>query len=124
MPIPSDVKLKRGSNILEIRFGETTHQLPAEFLRVHSPSAEVRGHGPNQAQLQYGKINVRLIGLEPQGNYALRLIFDDQHDSGIYSWDYLYDLAQNQQHYWNQYLELLTKQNKTRDPNVSVVKLI
>lgn len=123
MVMPSSVKLRRKSNLLDLRFDSEIFQLPAEFLRVHSPSAEVRGHGPGQAQLQYGKLNVQLTGAEPQGNYAIRLLFDDGHNSGIYTWDYLYDLGRRQEHYWQTYLDALTKAGKTRDPHTSVVKI-
>ncbi|MCR6653402.1 MAG: DUF971 domain-containing protein [Cellvibrionaceae bacterium] len=122
MAIPSDIKLRRKSNLLELQFGDELFQLPAEYLRVHSPSAEVRGHGPGQAQLQHGKIHVQLTGLEPQGNYALRLLFDDGHTSGIYTWDYLYDLGHQRELHWQNYLDALTKEGKSRDPEVSVVK--
>lgn len=98
--------------------------LPAEFLRVHSPSAEVRGHGPGQAQLQSGKLHVALNGVEPQGNYALRLVFDDGHNSGIFTWDYLYDLGCHQERYWQAYLDALTAAGKTRDPDTTVVRII
>lgn len=124
MPIPAEVKLRQKSNLLELRFGEELFQLPAEFLRVHSPSAEVRGHGPGQAQLQSGKLHVALNGVEPQGNYALRLVFDDGHNSGIFTWDYLYDLGLHQERYWQAYLDALAAAGKTRDPDVAVVRII
>lgn len=123
MHAPSEITLRRKSNLLELRFGTEIFHLPAEFLRVHSPSAEVRGHGPGQAQLQYGKLHVALTGAEPQGNYALRLLFDDGHNSGIYTWDYLYELGCRQEHYWQAYLDALSQQGKSRDPHVSVVKI-
>lgn len=115
--------MRRKSNLLELRFDADVFQLPAEFLRVHSPSAEVRGHGPGQAQLQHGKLNVALTGAEPQGNYAIRLLFDDGHNSGIYTWDYLYDLGRHQQRYWQTYLDALISAGKTRDPHTNVVKI-
>ena len=123
MPTPTDVKWRRKSNLLELYFGEEVFQLPAEYLRVFSPSAEVRGHGPDQGQLQTGKLHVRLTGLEPQGNYALRLLFDDGHGSGIYTWDYLYDLGLHQDRYWQAYLNDLAVAGKTRDPDTSVIRL-
>jgi DUF971 family protein len=123
MITPSAVKLRRKSNILELHFDTEVFQLPAEYLRVHSPSAEVRGHGPGQAQLQYGKINVALTGAEPQGNYALRLLFDDGHNSGIYSWEYLYELGRHQKSYWQTYLDALAREGKVRDPHISIVKI-
>lgn len=124
MQAPSAITLRRKSNLLELKFGEEVLQLPAELLRVHSPSAEVRGHGPGQAQLPSGKIHVALTGVEAQGNYGLRLIFDDGHDSGIYTWDYLYDLGRNRESYWQVYLEALAAAGKTRDPDVSVVRIV
>lgn len=124
MPVPSDIKLHRRSQILEVVFSDLTCELPAEFLRVHSPSAEVRGHGPGQEELQHGKQDVGITGIEPQGNYAIKLIFSDGHDSGIYAWDYLYDLGSNQDQYWQTYLEKLKEEGKTREAGVSVVKLM
>jgi DUF971 family protein len=124
MAVPSDIKLQRKSKLLELRFGDEVFQLPAEFLRVHSPSAEVKGHGPGQEQLQHGKLHVQLTGAEPQGNYALRLLFDDGHNSGIFTWDYLYELGRNQERFWQTYLDALSSSGKTRDPQTSVVKII
>jgi len=123
MQAPSEIKLRRKSNLLELRFGEEVFQLPAELLRVNSPSAEVRGHGPGQERLQSGKLHVALTGVEPQGNYALRLVFDDGHNSGIYTWDYLYDLGRNQETIWQSYLDALTAAGKTRDPDTAVVRI-
>lgn len=123
MLTPSDIKLRRKSNLLELHFGSETFQFPAEFLRVHSPSAEVRGHGPGQAQLQYGKLDVVLTGVEPQGNYAIRLLFDDGHTSGIYTWEYLYDLGRHKEKYWQNYLDALAQEGKTRDPHTRIVRL-
>ena len=90
---------------------------------MHSPSAEVKGHGPGQEVLQTGKMDVGFSGAEAVGNYALKLIFDDGHDSGIFSWDYLYDLGINQPTYWQAYLDKLDQAQQSRDANVSVVKL-
>ncbi len=124
MPVPTEIKLRRKSNLLELRFDGELLQLPAEFLRVYSPSAEVRGHGPGQEQLQVGKLHVNLTDIEPQGNYALRLKFDDGHASGIYTWEYLYDLGKNRVAYWQAYLDNLTAAGKSRDPDTSVVKFL
>lgn len=124
MPIPSKIQLQRRSNVLCLDFGDEHFELPAEFLRVHSPSAEVKGHGPGQAILQHGKIAVRLIGVEAQGNYAIRLVFSDGHDSGIYSWDYLYALGKHQDEKWQDYLLALHNAGKTRDPAVTAIKLM
>ena len=105
---PTDIRLHRKSGILELVYQDgTTVELSAEFLRVHSPSAEVRGHGKGQEVLQTGKKHVKINEVEPIGNYAIRLIFDDKHDSGIYSWDYLKELGDNQQQYWSDYLAKL-----------------
>jgi len=122
MPIPSAIKLHKASRILELRYGEQSYRLDAEFLRVHSPSAEVRGHG--RPILQYGKQHVALLAVEPAGNYALKLIFDDGHDSGLYTWDYLYQLATRQEQLWADYLQQLAAAGKSRDPNESVVRLM
>jgi DUF971 family protein len=114
---PTDIRLHRKSGILELiyRDGET-HELSAEFLRVFSPSAEVRGHGKGQEVLQTGKKHVKITAIEPTGNYAIRLIFDDRHDSGIYSWDYLKELGDNHQHYWAGYLAKLRGAGASREP--------
>ena len=122
MHIPTSIKLHKASRLLELNYGSDCYQLPAEFLRVHSPSAEVQGHG--KPILQFGKLNVALIGIEPAGNYALKLTFDDGHDSGLFSWDYLYQLAVRQDELWRDYLAELAAAGKSRDPNESVVKLM
>ena len=122
-PIPSKIKLHKASRILELRYADGRgFELPAEFLRVHSPSAEVQGHG--RPVLQTGKQNVALVGVEPAGNYALKLIFDDGHDSGLYSWDYLYQLGERQASLWQDYLEQLRAAGASRDPDVSVVRIL
>ena len=122
MPLPSAIKLHKASRTLELRYGEHSYRLSAEYLRVHSPSAEVRGHG--NPVLQSGKLHVALDKVEPAGNYALKLSFDDGHDSGLYSWDYLYQLATQQDSLWADYLAALAAAGKSRDPNESVVKLL
>lgn len=122
MPIPSAIKLHKASRILELGYGDSRYQLPAEFLRVHSPSAEVQGHG--RPILQYGKRNVALVKVEPAGRYALKLTFDDGHDSGLYSWDYLYKLALDQESLWDDYLRRLHLAGKTREADTSVVRLM
>lgn len=105
---PTGIKLHQKSRLLEVSFdnGET-FQLGCEYLRVYSPSAEVQGHGPGQQVLQYGKEAVNIIGIEPVGNYAVVLRFSDGHDTGIYSWDLLYELGTNQEQYWQSYLDRL-----------------
>ena len=105
---PAELKLKRKSRVLEVHFRDgEMFSLPFEYLRVHSPSAEVRGHGPGQEVLQVGKERVGIRAIEPIGNYAVRLVFDDGHDSGLYSWDLLHDLALDHERYWQQYLDRL-----------------
>jgi len=108
-PRPTDIRLHQASRLLEISFdsGETA-QLSCEFLRVYSPSAEVRGHGAGQEVLQIGKEDVNITGIEPIGNYAVRLIFSDGHDTGLYSWDYLYELAARYEAMWLEYLGKLS----------------
>lgn len=122
MQIPTAIKLHKASRTLELRYGEQAYSLSAEFLRVHSPSAEVQGHG--QPILQYGKQDVTLLKLEPAGNYALKLTFDDGHDSGLFTWDYLYQLATRQEQLWSDYLQALHAAGRTRDPAASVVRLL
>lgn len=122
MHIPTAIKLHKASKTLELHFGEQHYQLSAEFLRVHSPSAEVQGHG--NPILQYGKLHVGFKGAEPAGQYALKLVFDDGHDSGLYTWDYLYELATRQEQLWADYLAALAAAGKSRDPDESVVKLM
>ncbi|MBB3167213.1 gamma-butyrobetaine hydroxylase-like domain-containing protein [Simiduia aestuariiviva] len=122
--VPEKIKLHKGTQTLELVFQGQAFLLPAEFLRVHSPSAEVKGHGPGQAILQTGKRNVALVKVEPVGNYALKLIFNDGHDSGIYTWQYLHDLALHQDRYWGAYLQALHQAGATRDPDTQVVKFI
>ena len=107
-PRPTDISLHQASRKLELVFDDGTHgTLSCEFLRVYSPSAEVRGHGSGQEMLQTGKENVNIENIEPVGNYAIRLIFSDGHDTGLYSWDYLYDLVKNQASLWQAYLDKL-----------------
>lgn len=122
MHIPSAIKLHKASRTLELQYGDQVYTLSAEFLRVHSPSAEVQGHG--KPILQTGKLNVGLSNIEPAGNYALKLCFDDGHDSGLFSWDYLYRLATCQEQLWTDYLQALAAAGKSRDPDESVVKLM
>ena len=121
---PTKIKLHKQSRTLELHFGAEQFELSAEYLRVHSPSAEVKGHGPGQEVLQHGKQHVGINGVEAVGNYAIKLIFDDTHDSGIYTWDYLYDLGNNFDTHWQTYLDKLTEAGKGRDPNESVVKFL
>ena len=107
-PSPTEIKLHKRSRILEIAFDDgSTFELPCEYLRVYSPSAEVQGHGPGQETLQVGKENVNIESIEPVGNYALQLKFTDGHDTGLYSWETLYELGRNQEALWQEYLERL-----------------
>ncbi len=115
IPLPTDIRVHLKSRTLELVYEEGNYELTAEFLRVHSPSAEVRGHGIGQETLQTGKRLVGIKGIEPSGNYALKIIFDDGHDSGLYTWEYLYDLAHNQQSYWQDYLAKLDAEGGSRD---------
>ncbi len=115
--IPSEIKLHQKSRMLEIGFeGGETFSLPCELLRVYSPSAEVKGHGPGQAVLVMGKENVNIRTIEPVGSYAVKLVFDDGHDTGLYSWDYLHDLGQRQERLWMDYLDALQQAGYQRKP--------
>ncbi len=114
-PTPTEIKLRSKSRLLEIAFDDGARfELSFELLRVYSPSAEVRGHGPGQEVVQLGKENVGITAVEPVGHYAVRLVFDDGHDSGIYAWDYLYDLGRRRDRYWNDYLAALAKAGHER----------
>lgn len=114
--LPTDVKLHKKSGILELIYGtDSANELSAEFLRVHSPSAEVRGHGRGQEVLQIGKRRVKILSLETVGNYAIKLAFDDGHDSGIYSWTYLKELCSGKEDLWQRYLNKLTQAGASRD---------
>ncbi len=116
-PRPVDIRLHQASRRLEISFDDgRTAMLSCEYLRVYSPSAEVRGHGAGQEVLQVGKESVNITGIEPVGNYAVRLTFSDGHDTGLYSWDYLYDLAEHQDTLWQAYLERLAAAGVQRTP--------
>ena len=116
MPHPTEVKLHQASRVLEIAFDDgDTFRLPYEYLRVYSPSAEVRGHGPGQETLQIGKRDVTISSVEPVGHYALRPTFSDGHDTGIYSWEYLHELGVHHDEYWQRYLERLKAAGATRD---------
>jgi len=103
-PVPTAIALRTTSRVLELSYGDMNHQLPFEFLRVFSPSAEVRGHGQGQEVLQTGKRNIGITAIEPVGHYAIRIAFSDGHDSGIYSWDLLHLFCQNHPRLWDEYL--------------------
>ncbi len=121
---PSKIKLHRSEQRLELTFDGNTYSLTAEFLRVHSPSAEVRGHGPNQAVLQAGKKDVGIEKIAMAGNYAIQLYFSDGHDSGIYSWEYLHTLCLQKDDYWQAYLHALHDAGQSRDPQTQIVRIL
>jgi DUF971 family protein len=117
-PKPISINLHKKTRLLEITYDDGKQfEFSAEFLRVHSPSAEVRGHGPGQGVLQTGKENISVTTIEPVGNYAIKLHFDDGHNTGIYSWSYLYDMGINKQKYWQEYLDALNRAGHTRQEN-------
>ena len=119
-PVPTNITLHSTSRVLEIEYDDgRSFKLPFEFLRVYSPSAEVRGHGPGQETLQAGKREVTINGLQPIGHYAVQPIFSDGHSSGIYSWEYIYDLGVNQARLWDDYLAQLNEKGASRDPSAS-----
>jgi DUF971 family protein len=114
---PVELRLKQAEKRLEISFDDGSRfSLPAEYLRVESPSAEVQGHGPGQKTLVAGRAHVGIINLEPVGNYAVRIVFDDLHDTGIYSWSYLYELGIEQERRWRDYLAALAAAGLSREP--------
>lgn len=114
-PKLTEISLHQKSRYLELKFEDGAHfSLPYEYLRVHSPSAEVQGHGHGQGVLQLGKEDVTITQVDPVGNYAIQPHFDDGHDTGIYSWDTLYDLGKNQESYWQDYLQKLADAGHTR----------
>lgn len=113
---PTDIRLHRRARMLEVWFDDGSRfELAAEYLRVYSPSAEVRGHGPGEQILQLGKESVAITAIEPVGQYAVKLLFDDGHCTGLYSWALLYDLGTNKKHYWQAYLEALEQAGCPRD---------
>ncbi|MDP1717226.1 MAG: DUF971 domain-containing protein [Burkholderiales bacterium] len=117
VPQPTEIKLHQKSRLLEIAFADgKSFQLPCEFLRVYSPSAEVRGHGPGQEVLQVGKRNIDITKIEPVGSYAIQLTFSDSHDTGIYSWDLLYDYGMRQDEMWRHYLKRMEEAGASREP--------
>jgi DUF971 family protein len=116
-PIPTEIKLHQVSRKLEIAFNDGARfELPYEFLRVYSPSAEVRGHGPGQEVLQLGKKNIGIKSVEPVGSYAATLTFSDGHDTGIYSWEYLYELGANYVALWDRYVSRMEAAGASREP--------
>jgi DUF971 family protein len=114
---PTSITLHEASRVLEIEYdGGQSFRLPFEFLRVYSPSAEVRGHGPGQETLQVGKMDVTITSLQPVGNYAVQPYFSDGHSSGIYSWEYLHEIGVNQERLWAEYLAALDAAGASREP--------
>jgi DUF971 family protein len=114
---PVELRLKRSEKLLEVTFDDGSRfRLPAEYLRVESPSAEVQGHGPGQKTLVHGRAHVGIINLEPVGNYAVRITFDDLHNTGIYSWSYLYQLGVEHNQRWRTYLDALAANGLSREP--------
>jgi len=117
-PVPTEINLHQKSRVLEVAFDDGSRfQLPTEYLRVYSPSAEVRGHSPDQAVLQVGKEDVNIEKIEQVGTYAIQIHFDDGHHSGIYSWETLYDLGNNYDEYWQDYLKRLKEAGHERKPD-------
>lgn len=116
-PIPTEIKLHQKSRLLELTFeGGERFELTFEFLRVFTPSAQARGHGPGQETLQIGKRDVNILGIEPVGNYAIKPVFSDGHDSGLYSWDLLHNLCIHRDELWQAYLDKLAAEGGSRDP--------
>lgn len=113
--IPTSIKVRKSSRCVELGYDDDLYQLSFEFLRVYSPSAEVRGHGVGNEVLQVGKKDVTLLTMEAAGNYALKLVFDDGHDSGLYDWNYLHHLCINQQSLWADYLQRLEQAGEKRE---------
>jgi DUF971 family protein len=121
-PIPTQIELHQKSRVLEIGFSDgKLFSLPYEFLRVYSPSAEVRGHGPGQETLQIGKKDIEINAAEPVGTYAMQLVFSDGHDSGIYSWEYLHSMGINQEKMWQEYLQRMEAAGAKREPTPNIL---
>jgi DUF971 family protein len=117
MPTPIEIRASKADRTLTVTFDDGARfVLPAEYLRVESPSAEVQGHAPDQKVLVWGRAHVGILKVEPVGNYAVRIVFDDLHDTGIYSWDYLHQLGREYETRWARYLEELAAQGKSREP--------
>ncbi len=115
MQKPTNINLHQKTRVLEMEYEDgTVHKLPCEYLRVYSPSAEVTGHGPGQEILQLNKEEVTIEAIEPQGNYALKFVFDDKHDTGIYTWEYLYELGEKYEEKWQDYLDRLKQADHER----------
>ena len=124
MIIPKRIVVTEKKDMLTLEYDQRKFDLPAEYLRVFSPSAEVRGHGHGQEVLQFGKQFVLIDNVLSAGNYAIQIAFNDGHDSGIYSWDYLFKLGSNYSQNWSNYLDQLHQAGKSREPDTQVVKLL
>ena len=123
--MPKTIGMHRQSREVELTYNDgKAWRLTCEYLRVFSPSAEVRGHGEGEAILQTGKIDLRAKDVQPVGNYGLKFIFEDGHDSGIYTWEYLRELCEHQEQNWAEYVRQLDEAGASRDPNVSVVRFV
>jgi DUF971 family protein len=117
MAVATEIRFNKADRVLEVEFDDgSSFAYPAEYLRVESPSAEVQGHGPHQKKIIPGRRHVGIIAIEPVGNYAVRLVFDDLHSTGIFSWDYLLKLGRGQDRMWGDYLGELAAKGLTRDP--------
>ncbi len=122
-PVPTQIELHQKSRVLDIAFSDGKHfSLPYEFLRVYSPSAEVRGHGPGQETLQVGKKDVEVTAAEPVGTYAMQITFSDGHDTGLYSWEYLHSMGIKQQSMWDDYLNKMEAAGAKREPAPNILK--
>ncbi len=116
---PTELRLHKDRKTLTVTFGDgQSFDLPAEYLRVKSPSAEVQGHSPDERKTVPGKKNVMILEVQPVGNYAVRLVFDDLHSTGIFSWDYLHELGREYRRYWQDYLDELAQKNLSREPTM------
>ncbi len=116
-PVPTEIRLKKDERLIEVDFADgQSFRFPAEFLRVESPSAEIQGHGPGRKTILAGRRHVGIMDIESVGNYAVRIRFDDLHDTGLYSWEYLYELGVSQDSLWTAYLAALEERGLSRDP--------
>jgi len=120
MTTPSKIIYHKRSKALEVGFADVSYQIPAELLRVYSPSAEVRGHSSGQRRLQTGKKHVSIKAIEPVGNYAIRIVFDDGHDSGLFAWEFLEELGRDQKRFFTEYLDEMKTANASRLPTIPV----
>ncbi len=116
-PWPTELRLRKDRKTLVVSFDDHSFELPAEFLRVRSPSAEVQGHSPAERRTVAGKRDVAILELHPVGNYAVRIVFGDLHSTGIFSWDYLFELGQNRERYWREYLDEIVAKSLSRAPS-------